>query len=249
LSDQEIQQALVDMGFMTNILQTLRATVTEDPLAQDLTLLRGTASSGPSSLEFQNVSFVYRHSIEGDEESAEPLLSNISFKIEKGQNVAIVGPSGSGKCPFPSPPLSRQVRSDVELAMVGKSTTLKLITRLLDASSGRILIDGIDTKHVTLSSLRRTVAVVPQDTCLFDDSIRYNLLYGAQDASEERLREAVESSNLAATIEKLEAQALQKGKGKGKETLGAKWTGLDTVVGERGARLSGGERQKVAIAR
>jgi ABC-type multidrug transport system fused ATPase/permease subunit len=113
---------------------------------------------------------------------------------------------------------------------LGKSTILKLITRMLDPTSGEILLDGIPVKGVTLESLRKRIASVPQDSCLFDETILYNIRYGKPDATEEEINEAIDKANLRATINKLPA-------------------GLETKVGERGARLSGGERQKVSIAR
>jgi ABC-type multidrug transport system fused ATPase/permease subunit len=116
------------------------------------------------------------------------------------------------------------------LLFVGKSTILKLITRMLDPTSGEILIDGINVKGVTLESLRTRIACVPQDSCLFDETILYNIRYGKPDATEEEINQAIDKANLRATITKLPA-------------------GLETTVGERGARLSGGERQKVSIAR
>eukprot|EP00597_Dinobryon_sp_UTEXLB2267_P009408 CAMPEP_0170088524 /NCGR_PEP_ID=MMETSP0019_2-20121128/22774_1 /TAXON_ID=98059 /ORGANISM="Dinobryon sp., Strain UTEXLB2267" /LENGTH=527 /DNA_ID=CAMNT_0010306805 /DNA_START=783 /DNA_END=2363 /DNA_ORIENTATION=+ len=256
---QEIQQSLVDMGFMTNVLQKQKPAVTDSSTARDLDeLTQPRHLLGPSSLEFRDVCFTYNANsneknstiIDSSSGAEAPLLSNISFKIEKGQNVAIVGPSGSGK-----------------------STTLKLITRMLDASSGSILLDGVDIRSATLTSLRRRVAVVPQDTCLFDESIRYNILYGAPggQASEQQLQTAVISSNLQGTIAKLQSASKQENlhelaregaeDGNDNSSINSEWTqlqldrrkvggvGLDTVVGERGARLSGGERQKVAIAR
>jgi ATP-binding cassette subfamily B protein len=104
---------------------------------------------------------------------------------------------------------------------------------MLDPTSGIILIDGVDVRSATLKSLRKRISVVPQDTCLFDDTILYNIMYGNPSASENDLFDAIEKSNLHSTIDKLQTQE----------------KGLLTVVGERGARLSGGERQKVSIAR
>jgi ABC-type multidrug transport system ATPase subunit len=101
---------------------------------------------------------------------------------------------------------------------------------MLEPTSGEILLDGVDVKQVTIESLRRRIAVVPQDTCLFDETIDYNIRYGKSNATEEEIREAIAKSNLESTIEKFPL-------------------GLETNVGERGARLSGGERQKVSIAR
>jgi ABC-type multidrug transport system fused ATPase/permease subunit len=80
---------------------------------------------------------------------------------------------------------------------------LKLITRMLDADSGEVLLDGVDIAHVTKDSVRRRVAVVPQDTCLFDDTVGYNIRYGSAGASDEEVREVVQLSNLRDTIAKL----------------------------------------------
>ena len=113
---------------------------------------------------------------------------------------------------------------------VGKSTTLRLITRMFDVSSGAVIIDNIDTREVTVNSLRRRIAVVPQDTSLFDETIQYNLLYGNASATPADIEMVLDKANLKSTIAKMPF-------------------GLQTPVGERGARLSGGERQKVSIAR
>lgn len=157
--------------------------------------------NGPSFIEFRNVTF--RYADHGDVHQ----LRGVSFKIQAGQSVAIVGPSGSGK-----------------------STTLKLITRMIEPLSGEILLDGVPVTSVTRASVLARIAVVPQDCSLFDDSIEYNIRYGAANATEEAMNTAIDRANLRATIDKLPA-------------------GLQTVVGERGAKLSGGERQKVSIAR
>jgi len=134
-------------------------------------------------------------------------LKRVSLSVSGGSSLGIVGPSGSGK-----------------------STTLKLITRILDPHGGQVLLDGVDVASVSLDSLRRRVAVVPQDTSLFDASVEYNLRYGNASATDDDLRRAVERCNLNETLAKLK-------------------DGIHTSVGERGARLSGGERQKVSIAR
>lgn len=101
---------------------------------------------------------------------------------------------------------------------------------MLDPTSGAVLIDGVDVRAVTLDSLRKRIAVVPQDTCLFDDTVEYNIRYGSEGASEAAVERAIDFANLRGTVNKLA-------------------DGLQTKVGERGARLSGGERQKVSIAR
>jgi len=197
---QELRQSFVDMGYIRNVLMSVSPTVLANPLAPSIETLA--PRNGPSELEFRNVSFHY-----GVDNSKGDLLKGVNIKILAGQNVAIVGPSGSGK-----------------------STTLRLISRMLDPASGHILLDGVDTRAVSLDSLRGRISVVPQDTSLFDETVEYNLRYGNVSASHEELQSALEKCNLIDTIEKLPL-------------------GLQTSVGERGARLSGGERQKVSIAR
>ena len=107
---------------------------------------------------------------------------------------------------------------------------MRLITRMFDVSAGQVIIDGVDTRAVRLKSLRKRIAVVPQDTSLFDETIEYNLRYGNRNATKEDLLRVIEKSNLRSTLDKMPL-------------------GFQTPVGERGARLSGGERQKIAIAR
>ena len=136
-----------------------------------------------------------------------PILRNASFVIPPGEKVAIVGPSG-----------------------LGKSTILKLVFRFYDVTSGRILIDGQDISHVTLDSLRRAIGVVPQDTPLFNDTIKENIRYGRLDASDTEVLAAVEKVSLKPLVKDLP-------------------DGLETLVGERGLMISGGEKQRLAIAR
>ncbi len=135
------------------------------------------------------------------------ILNNVSFTVPAGRTVAIVGPSGAGK-----------------------STISRLLFRFYDVGSGRILIDGQDIRDVAQSSLRRNIGMVPQDTVLFNDTIKYNIRYGRQDASEEEVVEAARLAQIADFIERLPQ-------------------GYGTEVGERGLKLSGGEKQRVAIAR
>lgn len=134
-------------------------------------------------------------------------LHDVSFDIRAGQLVALVGPSGAGK-----------------------TTITYLIPRLYDPTEGHILIDGHDLRDVTLESLTAQVGMVTQETYLFHDTLRANLLYAKADATQEEMEAAARAANIHDFIVKLPK-------------------GYDTVVGERGYRLSGGEKQRVAIAR
>jgi ATP-binding cassette subfamily B protein len=140
-------------------------------------------------------------------EPARPILKGLSFEVAAGRTVAIVGPSGAGK-----------------------STISRLLFRFYDVTGGRILIDGEDIRNVTQSSLRAAIGMVPQDTVLFNDTIRYNIRYGRWDASDAEVEEAAGLAQIDAFIR-----------------LSPK--GYETEVGERGLKLSGGEKQRVAIAR
>ncbi|WP_153912713.1 ABCB family ABC transporter ATP-binding protein/permease [Shewanella sp. TC10] len=135
------------------------------------------------------------------------ILKDVSFTIPAGQKVAVVGESGAGK-----------------------STLIKLLFRFYDVDSGAIKIDGQDIQQLTQQALRQSIAIVPQDTVLFNDTIYNNILYGRPTASDDELREAVKLANLTDFIESLPQQ----------------W---ETKVGERGLKLSGGEKQRVSIAR
>src|SRR6267143_1475079 len=136
-----------------------------------------------------------------------PILKGLSFEVPAGKTVAIVGPSGAGK-----------------------STISRLLFRLYDVSSGRILIDGQDIRNVTQASLRASIGMVPQDTVLFNDTIRYNIRYGRWDAGDAEVEQAAQLAQIDTFIR-----------------MSPK--GYETQVGERGLKLSGGEKQRVAIAR
>jgi ATP-binding cassette subfamily B protein len=136
-----------------------------------------------------------------------PILKGLSFEVPAGKTVAIVGPSGAGK-----------------------STISRLLFRLYDVSSGTITIDGQDIRDVTQTSLRAAIGMVPQDTVLFNDTIRYNIRYGRWDASDAEVEEAARLAQIDGFIR-----------------MSPK--GYETQVGERGLKLSGGEKQRVAIAR
>lgn len=135
------------------------------------------------------------------------ILKDVSFDLESGKNIAVVGPSGAGK-----------------------SSLVNLIPRLYDVTGGRILFDGVDVRQLDLEFLRKNVGVVTQDTYLFNDTIRNNLLYAKPDATEEEMVEACKKANIH-------------------DFIMAQTDGYDTYVGNRGLKLSGGEKQRVSIAR
>jgi ATP-binding cassette subfamily B protein len=140
-------------------------------------------------------------------EPARRILHDVSFTIPAGQRLAVVGHSGSGK-----------------------STLARLLYRFYDAGAGAILVNGADVRDVRQESLRAAIGIVPQDTVLFNDTIRYNIRYGRPDASEADVVEAARAAHIHDFILSLPA-------------------GYETMVGERGLKLSGGEKQRVAIAR
>jgi subfamily B ATP-binding cassette protein MsbA len=136
-----------------------------------------------------------------------PVLADVSFEIGSGEVVALVGSSGAGK-----------------------STTMDLLARFYDPSAGRITVDGLDLRQVTLASLRGQLGIVTQETILFHDTVRSNIAYGRPDTDPREVREAAEAAHAHDFIARLPQ-------------------GYDTVIGERGMKLSGGERQRLAIAR
>ncbi|MFZ1989158.1 MAG: ABC transporter ATP-binding protein/permease [Alphaproteobacteria bacterium] len=140
-------------------------------------------------------------------EPERPILKDVSFTIQPGHTVAVVGPSGAGK-----------------------STLARLLYRFYDVTGGRIVIDGQDVREVTQSSLRQQIGIVPQDTVLFNDTIRYNIAYGKPGASQDEIEAAAKVAQIHDFITRQPK-------------------GYDTDVGERGLKVSGGEKQRVAIAR
>ena len=134
-------------------------------------------------------------------------LDNVSLTVEAGSTVAVVGPSGAGK-----------------------TTVASLLLRFWDPQAGRVRMSGHELRDYALDDLRRRIALVAQDTYLFHDTLRANILLARPEADDAALRAAIERAALAEVVDGLP-------------------DGLDTVVGERGARLSGGQRQRVAIAR
>jgi ATP-binding cassette subfamily B protein len=140
-------------------------------------------------------------------ESSRPILKGLNFEVPAGRTVAIVGPSGAGK-----------------------STISRLLFRFYDVTGGRILIDDQDIREVEQKSLREEIGMVPQDTVLFNDTIRYNIRYGRWDANDAEVEEAARLAQIDGFIRHSPK-------------------GYETEVGERGLKLSGGEKQRVAIAR
>ncbi|MHC1726432.1 MAG: ABC transporter ATP-binding protein [Syntrophobacteraceae bacterium] len=162
-----------------------------EPMALSLPPIR-------NHIEFRTVCFAY---------AERPVLSDISFTIEAGQIVALVGMSGAGK-----------------------TTLVNLIPRFYEPTGGTVLIDGIDIQKATISSLRRQIAIVTQQTILFNDSVRNNIGYGDFRKSDAEIIGAAKAANAYDFIMKMP-------------------NGFDTLIGEQGVRLSGGERQRICIAR
>jgi ATP-binding cassette subfamily B protein len=173
---------------------------------------------GPQSVEFDHVSFRYPAASEVSLASLEvvarletttpqTVLHDVSFRVDPGQLVALVGPSGAGK-----------------------TTTSSLVARLYDVTGGAVRIGGVDARDLSFESLYDTVGVVTQDSHMFHDTVRANLLYAKPAATEAELVQACKSAQIWDLVESLS-------------------DGLDTVVGDRGYRLSGGEKQRLAIAR
>ena len=206
----DVMTALVSFERVFEVLD-LPPQVPELPSAT--TLVRG-----PARVEFDHVGFAYPASADvvsgslsgiaaPDAPQTQTVLHDVSFTVEPGQLIALVGPSGSGK-----------------------TTMSYLIPRLYDPTQGAVRVNGVDVRDVTLESLRNVVSMVTQDSHMFHDTIRMNLLYARPDATDAELREALAGAQILDLIDSLPE-------------------GLDTLVGERGYRLSGGEKQRLAIAR
>ena len=188
---REIRQGLIDMDAMFRLIDTAPE-IADAPGAVPLSL------SG-ARVTFDAVQFGY--------DPRRQILHGVSFDVDPGRKLAVVGHSGAGK-----------------------STLSRILYRFYDIQGGRVLIDGQDIAHVTQDSLRRAIGIVPQDTVLFNDSIGYNIAYGRPDATEAEITAAARGAAIHDFILSLP-------------------DGYKTQVGERGLKLSGGEKQRVAIAR
>jgi ATP-binding cassette subfamily B protein len=190
-----------------------------EPLVKDSTSPRN-LPQGPLDIEFDNVSFSYPTradvgletlelatdgKIENDTNNL--VLSDVSFKIKPGTMLALVGPSGSGK-----------------------TTISQLIARLYDPTNGKVTVGNVNINEVSRDEIRRNIGVVTQDSHLFHDSIKNNLIYAKEDATDSEIWSALESAQISDFVHSLPEK-------------------LDTIVGDRGYRLSGGEKQRIAIAR
>ena len=192
------------IGWLTSIVQRAEASQKRINEFLEITpsikneVLKDTPLNG--KIEFKNVTFTY-------EDTEITALKNISFTIEKGETVTIIGKTGSGK-----------------------STILDLVARLYDVSSGEILLDDVPIKKLNLNSIRTEIGAVPQDAFLFSDTIKNNIKFGKENATDEEIvavaKKAVVHKNIMGFNKKYE-----------------------TILGERGITLSGGQKQRVSIAR
>jgi len=211
---QQLGWPTVSIGWMISIYQRARASMKrlEDIFqATPPQTVEGAAArlQIKGTLEWENVSFSYltRNPLTVDGADRLRALRNINVKVPAGGKLAIVGRTGAGK-----------------------STMVKLLVRLLEPTSGRILLDGRDVRELPLGALRRTIGLVPQEAVLFSDSMARNIAFGRPDASVAEIEAAARVAGLEGDIAVMPR-------------------GLDTIVGERGMSLSGGQKQRVTIAR
>ncbi|GAA4246176.1 ABC transporter ATP-binding protein [Dactylosporangium darangshiense] len=206
----DVMSALVSFERVFEVLD-LAPSIAERPDAREV-------PRGAATVEFRDVHFRYPSAAEVslasledvaalDRTVTDEVLRGVTFTVQPGQMVALVGPSGAGK-----------------------STTAMLLPRVYDATSGTVLVGGVDVRDATLQSLRDTIGVVTQDSHLFHETIAENLRYASPDATDDELWTALRRAQVGDLVESLP-------------------DGLDTVVGERGYRFSGGEKQRIAIAR
>ncbi|HEX6881495.1 MAG TPA: ABC transporter ATP-binding protein, partial [Terriglobales bacterium] len=204
------QRGTASMGRIAQIM-SVQPAIKDDP--SQVRFTEGTPLRG--DIEFRNLTFAHpRESLlqsddngSGKQQQGTEVLRNINLKIAAGTSLAIVGPTGSGK-----------------------STLVQLIPRIYDAAPGMVLIDGHPIREYSLAWLRKNIGFVPQETFLFSDTIRENIAFGAEGATDDDIRRSAHVARIGAEIESFP-------------------DGYDTTVGERGITLSGGQKQRTAIAR
>eukprot|EP00041_Stephanoeca_diplocostata_P034068 m.1143203 g.1143203 ORF g.1143203 m.1143203 type:complete len:915 (+) comp24457_c0_seq16:87-2831(+) len=205
-----IQAAFIDMENMIDLLD-IKATVVDRPGAKPLALTLPPpprpGHDASLAVAMQNACSIEFNNVSFSYEPRKPILKNLSFSVLPGQTCAIVGSTGSGK-----------------------STIMRLLFRFYDVDAGSVTVNGENVATCTLESLRGIMGVVPQDTVLFHDTIRYNMKYGRSTATDDEVIEAAKGAEIHDSILSFPDQ-------------------YETVVGERGLKLSGGEKQRVAIAR
>ncbi|MGA3316875.1 MAG: ABC transporter ATP-binding protein [Candidatus Korobacteraceae bacterium] len=212
---------IVSLGWVINLFQRgtasmgrIQNVLAEQPEVTDAAVpATGAPTEVGGEIEFRNLSFHYGHTLiaaergMGQVHGDEAVLKKINLRVPEGTSLAIVGPTGSGK-----------------------STLVSLIPRIYDAAEGAVLIDGRPIRQFPLAVLRKNIGFVPQETFLFSDTIRENIAFGAEHATDAEIRRAAEAASIADEIESFP-------------------DGYSTLVGERGLTLSGGQKQRTAIAR
>ena len=203
-----LMQLSIPLNFIGFIYREIRQGLTDTGAMFDILEMPAEIKDKPDAKELVvNEGLIRFEDVSFSYESDRQILKRISFDVPAGKTVAIVGPSGAGK-----------------------STISRLLFRFYDVTNGQVTIDGQDLRDVKLDSLRSAIGIVPQDTVLFNDTIRYNIRYGRHDASDVEVEEAAKLAQIGEFIDSLPIK-------------------YDTEVGERGLKLSGGEKQRVAIAR
>ncbi|HXZ46648.1 MAG TPA: ABC transporter ATP-binding protein/permease, partial [Pseudolabrys sp.] len=201
-------QLYTPLNFMGMVYREIKQAVTDIEIMFSILAREPEIKDQPNALPLKISNGTIRfENVSFAYEPSRRILKGISFEVPAGKTVAVVGPSGAGK-----------------------STISRLLFRFYDLSGGRISIDGQDIARVTQKSLRQAIGMVPQDTVLFNDTIRYNIRYGRWEATDAEVEEAARLAQIDPLIR-----------------IAPK--GYETEVGERGLKLSGGEKQRVAIAR